>query len=417
MAITPTLETIEEELKGVTTGVEEVQTGINELETDIISSEDIQPTGDIGFTEPIEVPAFDVSSLDFELTPAQEKEQGVSEEIQALNLALVGETAFRTGLEREGDLPGLEATQRDLASQLKILQNEAKSIPLQTQQEAEGRGITAAGLRPKTIGRLRENAIKALTISALLDAANGQIVTAQTKIDRAVAQKFDPIRAEIDAKTRNLRLIQDSPESTQAEKKRAAEQEAILTNQKTEIERQEAEQKEIWNIAVDVAGKVDAITLQKIQNAQTREEALQIAQESGALTEEEKPDLLSVAEAKSLGVPFGTTKAEAAQRGITPGGGEPTPKEVSFKFSTSQTSKLVASGFTTEDLTNIQKDINEFGLEATLNRMAETDNPFTSGIGPLRDIPVSNKIKALRDIFGGSTSKTSDSGLPGFNDF
>jgi len=42
-------------------------------------------------------------------------------------------------------------------------------------------------------------------------------------------------------------------------------------------------------------------------------------QEAFAEPEIEAPDLLSVAEAKSLGVPYGTTSQEATEMGITPG--------------------------------------------------------------------------------------------------
>ena len=55
------------------------------------------------------------------------------------------------------------------------------------------------------------------------------------------------------------------------------------------------------------------VSLEVIKAGMTN--AKRIAQEKAI----EKPDILSVTEAKALGVPFGTTEAEAAQLGITPG--------------------------------------------------------------------------------------------------
>lgn len=281
-----------------------------------ITSENVRQTEDIPFQEPETTPVFDITQLDFGITPPEAKAQTLTEQVQALNLQLVGEAEFRAEEEVRG-IEALTKTQQDLAGQLKILQAEAKAIPLQAQQEAIGRGITAGGLRPITTARLRENAIKALTVSALSEAAVGNLATAHDLVNRAVSQKFDPIREEINARMANLDLIIRSPEYSQAEKKRAAEQKAIVENQKAEADRQEAEQKEIWDIATDAATKgADALTLQKIKEARTKEEALQIATEAGVFVKEEK--LLTVAQAKSLGVPFGTTVKEAAAMGITP---------------------------------------------------------------------------------------------------
>ena len=228
------------------------------LEEDpIITSENSRLTDEIEFSEPVVPPVFDISKLNPFETPTepQEKAQSLTNQLQELNLSLIGESAFRAEREEARDIAGLTQTRTDLSSQLKILQAEALAIPQQTQLEAEGRGITAGGLRPITTGRLRENAIKALTTSALLEAANNNLATSLSLIDRAVAQKFDPIREEIDAKTANLQLILRSPEYTNAEKKRAQDQLDEQNRQKAAVDEQEAEQKAIWKISTDAANK------------------------------------------------------------------------------------------------------------------------------------------------------------------
>lgn len=59
------------------------------------------------------------------------------------------------------------------------LNAEAQAIPIQAQQDAEGRGITAAGLAPITAGQLRMNALKALPLQAEALAAQAEVASAQ----------------------------------------------------------------------------------------------------------------------------------------------------------------------------------------------------------------------------------------------
>lgn len=56
---------------------------------------------------------------------------------------------------------------------------EAQAIPVQGQKDAEGRGITAAGLDPITTGHLRDNALKALPLQAQAIAAQAEVASAQ----------------------------------------------------------------------------------------------------------------------------------------------------------------------------------------------------------------------------------------------
>ena len=55
------------------------------------------------------------------------------------------------------------------------LANEAKAIPLDVQNKAANTGATDAGVAPITTGRLRENAIKALTQSSIADSLTASI--------------------------------------------------------------------------------------------------------------------------------------------------------------------------------------------------------------------------------------------------
>lgn len=249
-----------------------------------ITSDVIAPTPTINYATPNPVPTPNVTGLNADvsvplsLTEPETKAQDLTTRIQTLNEQLLGESSLRTKKEEEAGVPGLLKGQQDLSAQLKALQNEALAIPLQLHQEATGRGITAAGLQPIQTARLRTNAIAALGVSSLLEASRGNITLAQDLVDRAVAVKYDPIREEIAAKTKNLDLILKSPEFTVAEKNRAQAQLDAQRKREKEIAKQEADQKEVWGIA-NTAAKygADPNTLRQIQGAKNPIEALALA--------------------------------------------------------------------------------------------------------------------------------------------
>lgn len=72
-------------------------------------------------------------------------------------------------------------------AQLQGFAAEAQAIPIQAQQDATGRGITAGGLAPITNAKLRENALRALPVQAAALAAQAKLASAQGKT--ALAEK------------------------------------------------------------------------------------------------------------------------------------------------------------------------------------------------------------------------------------
>lgn len=249
-----------------------------------ITTEALTPTPTLDFQTPDPETIFPVGDLEIPppLEPTQPETEAtdVIKRLKELTGETIGESAFTAEQEEAAGLPGLQQTQQDLSAQLGALQKEALAIPLQLQQEATGRGITVGGLRPLQTARLRENAIQALTISSLLEASRGNIVLAQQQVDRAVAQKYDPIREEIRAKTANLNLILQSPEYSLAERNRAQRQLDIQNARLDRIAEEEADELEIKNLAIEAANAgADALTLRKIQQAATPEEALILANE------------------------------------------------------------------------------------------------------------------------------------------
>jgi len=219
-----------------------------------ISVDDLQPTQSIDFNIPRDVPVFPVTGLNAELpqlqaTQPEQQAQGFSKELQGLFGQLEGESAERAQQEQAQGLPDLLKQQQDLSARLKSLQAEATALPLQIQQESIGRGRTRGGVAPIETARLRENAIQALSTGALLEASRGNIALAQDLADRAVAQKFDPIREQIRTAQANLQLVLESPEFTRAEKNRALQTEIALQDRKTSIDKQAEDQKTVSEIA------------------------------------------------------------------------------------------------------------------------------------------------------------------------
>lgn len=282
-----------------------------------INSSSLQPTKQINYNTPQETPVPNISTLNSEaygMTDPQKQAQTQVQKLQDLNNALLGEGSYRTEQENLAGLSELKKTQTDLAAQLKAIQNEQQMIPLQMQQEALGRGITTGGLQPLQTGRLRENAIRALSVNSLLEASRGNLTTATELVDRAVKAKFDPIREEIKTKIANLELFMKSPEYTNAEKKQAAAQLRLQQAEERKILKDEEDYKSILDISKTAAKSgASSELLNKISNAKTPIEAINLA---GNYLDETLSQILTPTELetlKSLGInlPYGTTKRDA----------------------------------------------------------------------------------------------------------
>jgi hypothetical protein len=194
----------------------------------------------------------------------------------ALGAELAGKTAFQDQQEQAAGLPGLKATVTDLTSRLNTLKSQADAIPLAVQNEFAGRGATAGGVTPFQTADLRNNTIQQLGVSAMLNAANGNLSTAQDQVDAAVKAKFDPIQAELDAQKAQLAAIQ--PLLDAEEKKQAAEQSAQLQERQNQITQQQDDQKTIYStMLVAAQNGADSITLRNIQNATTPDAAIAAA--------------------------------------------------------------------------------------------------------------------------------------------
>jgi len=230
-----------------------------------------EPTPIVAPTEPPQIPdAFAPTPQETEQSELIKRARGITEE-------LTGETAFRRTQEEEFGIQQKREELQKMQSRIQALQAEAQQIPLQLQQEAKGRGITAGGLRPLETARLRTNTIAQLGANAAFQAAAGNLALAQDFVDRAVEAEFGTRKAELDAILQNIELIKADPATTLAEQKRATETERRLQQEQADIEAASATKKAIGRIMTEVAGLVDDETLVAIQNAVSEEHALRLA--------------------------------------------------------------------------------------------------------------------------------------------
>lgn len=247
-----------------------------------VTSTSLSRTEPISFqTQPISQP-YNIASLGsftpMQATPQENEASEVSRRIRGYNEQLAGQSAFRAEQEQQLGIPELTRTQRELESRLTALKNESLAIPLQVQQDFQGRGATRAGVQPIQTGKLRENAIQALTVNSLLEASRGNLTLAQDMVDRAVAQKYDPIKEQIAINTANLDLILNDPAISLADKNRAEQQKLINEQRASAVAKQEADDKEILKIGTAVASAgAPATVIDQIRKAQSPLEAVSLA--------------------------------------------------------------------------------------------------------------------------------------------
>lgn len=150
----------------------------------------------------------------------------------------------------QSQLDTYNARANDLLASMKALSNESQAIPLKMQQSVEGQGVTDAGLAPLTTAKLRENAIKALTLQSEGDALASQITNSETRLARAkenaqkaVDLKYKPLEEQLD-RVKTFLEINQKYILDPAEKKRLeatnialAERERLLADKKEQDKR------------------------------------------------------------------------------------------------------------------------------------------------------------------------------------
>lgn len=210
-----------------------------------------------------------------------------SSDIQGQLLASIeklGTKKARAGeLEAQVGLPQQRNDLQNIMNQLQGLQKEALAIPLQIQQDAEGRGVTAGGVAPIEAGKLRTNAIKSLGLAAIGQTLQGNIALAESTVARAIEYEFEPEQTRLTMLEKIYDMNQDA--LAREDSKRSTTFQALLNErsrllevQKAELEQKKADKKEIFDIGL-IAQRygADSMTVQKIFSAKSREDAVAAA--------------------------------------------------------------------------------------------------------------------------------------------
>lgn len=189
--------------------------------------------------------------------------------------AQVGQKAQRTlQAEQQAGLPQFQTQLQDVSSQIQALQKEALAIPLQIQEQATGRGVTAGGVAPIQNAQLRQNAIKSLTLSAIAQTLQGNIANARATADRVVQLEFAPLEAELNTLKTAYEMNKDR--LARQDKKRADALNFLINERDRGIQQMKEERTFSRNIALQAiqSGAPQSVA-DRMANA-TPEEAMTI---------------------------------------------------------------------------------------------------------------------------------------------
>src|SRR3990167_5630530 len=109
----------------------------------------------------------------------------------------------------------------EINKRIGLLQARTEAIPLELQKEFEGRGVTKGGIEPLERGRQRDAAIEAMELSALAQAAQGDLLLARDLAKDAVKTQFEQL--ESDAARKRANIIDNFDSFTPEQKRRAEE--------------------------------------------------------------------------------------------------------------------------------------------------------------------------------------------------
>ena len=243
-------------------------------DTSRINSGNIAQTLTIPYVSPAYTQAPSLASIspDVGVTPTVTpvtgeagKAQDLLNRIQKIYEETAGKAGYKVQQEQQQGIGEKERVVSDLTAQLLSIKNEGTAIPLQLESQAAGRGITTALLGRQQQELLRNNAIKALTVSAQLEAARGNLQLALNTVDRLVEAKYAPLEAERDAKLANLNLIIKSPAFSAEEKAQAEAQKVKEEAKKDQDAVSKSITTQISNILLDPEFQANAPAIVKKQ--------------------------------------------------------------------------------------------------------------------------------------------------------
>jgi len=233
--------------------------------------------------------ANDYTALQKQLDLAnQQQTKGAQEQIDIMQV-LTGRTADLQQAQEQAGVNTETANLNKYAEQLanlnaqaSALNREAQAVPLQIQQESQGRGRTVAGVAPLEAARLRENALKALSIGQQADiaaaAATGsqlRLNAAKEKAQQVVDLKYKPLEEQLAIRKQQYELNKDILSSI--DKKRTESLNAAIKREETALAEKKANEKAVSDMVINARTQgVDPSLADRASKAKNPSEAAAI---------------------------------------------------------------------------------------------------------------------------------------------
>lgn len=171
----------------------------------------------------------------------------------------------------------------NLNAQASVLNREAQAIPLQVQEQFKNTGATDRGVAPIETGKLRENAIRALSIAQQSDIASAALTgsalrlkAAEDKAQQIIDLKYKPLEETLVLKEKQYALNKDILDKY--DKKRSEALALQIEKEKNALAEEKQTEKDIQNLALKIGGfGADSATIQRVMKAKDFNEALTFA--------------------------------------------------------------------------------------------------------------------------------------------
>jgi hypothetical protein len=209
-------------------------------------------------------------------TVSKNQTDTVSGILDAMN-ALVGKAGDTATAYQNTGATDAANTITQLAAQSKSLQAEASAVPIQTQQRNSNTGATDAGVAPQDTGALRNNALKALSLSQQADIAQGNYTVAKDKADQIINLKYAPIEAQQAALQKQYDLNKDSLSAIDSKRTEALQANITLQSQQTAQAKQNETDAQAIKLEAAKAGNVPASVMDALSKTTNPTDALKLA--------------------------------------------------------------------------------------------------------------------------------------------
>jgi hypothetical protein len=202
-----------------------------------------------------------------------------------------------------------------LSTQIAQLQSE---LDLGLSQE-ETRPIPRQFIVGRQAEMKRQASVEIGALATVAQAIQGNVALARQTAERTTDLKYAPVEREI-ANIKEL-IELNYQDLSRADKKRADNLNVILSERERVINEEKSNRNLILEMGLSAAEKgANGDTIQSILNSESPEMALYNSGESlrQLVDDSERGKLLSPTEASTLGVPYGTTRGQAADMGVVP---------------------------------------------------------------------------------------------------